>query len=123
MLEKMSINGKANCAENNEKGGISIEITGEDMGAVIGRRGDTLDAIQYITSLCVNRTQEEHLRVSIDTENYRQKREESLARLARKMAGQVLQYKKTMTLETMNTYERRVIQDRNRKLLNSSNLH
>ena len=79
------------------------------MGAVIGRRGDTLDAIQYLTSLSINRKRDTHVKISIDTENYRQKRQESLERLARKMAGKVLKYKKNMTLEPMNPYERRII--------------
>lgn len=76
---------------------------------MIGRRGDTLDAIQYLTSLTINRGKEEHIRIAIDTEGYRAKREESLQRLARKMAGKVLKYRKNMTLEPMNPYERRII--------------
>lgn len=109
ILEKMGINGEAFIDKNSEEDHIRLDIRGEDMGAVIGRRGDTLDAIQYLTSLSVNRDLEEHVRVSIDTENYRQKREESLERLARKIAGKVMKYKKNMTLEPMNPYERRII--------------
>jgi spoIIIJ-associated protein len=108
LLEKMGIQGESfpTMSENNT---LLIEIRGEDMGAVIGRRGDTLDAIQYLTSLSINRGREEHIRVTLDTEGYRAKREESLNRLARKMAGKVLKYHKNMTLEPMNPYERRII--------------
>lgn len=108
LLKHMGINGEAFLSEG-EDGQILIDVRGEDMGAVIGRRGDTLDAIQYLTSLTVNRGKEEHIRVAIDTEGYRAKREESLQRLARKMAGKVLKYHKNMTLEPMNPYERRII--------------
>lgn len=108
LLEKMGIQGEAfpTLSEGNT---LLIDIRGEDMGAVIGRRGDTLDAIQYLTSLSINRGREEHIRVTLDTEGYRAKREESLKRLARKMAGKVLKYHKNMTLEPMNPYERRII--------------
>ena len=108
LLERMGIAGEAFPTEG-EEGQLLIDIRGEDMGAVIGRRGDTLDAIQYLTSLSINRGREEHIRVTIDTEGYRAKREESLQRLARKMAGKVLKYRKNMTLEPMNPYERRII--------------
>lgn len=108
LLSRMGINGEAFPTEG-EDGQIILDIRGEDMGAVIGRRGDTLDAIQYLTSLTVNRGKEEHIRIAIDTEGYRAKREESLQRLARKMAGKVLKYHKNMTLEPMNPYERRII--------------
>lgn len=108
LLQHMGIEGEAFLSEG-EDGQILIDVRGEDMGAVIGRRGDTLDAIQYLTSLTVNRGKEEHIRVAIDTEGYRAKREESLQRLARKMAGKVLKYRKNMTLEPMNPYERRII--------------
>lgn len=108
LLEKMGIAGEA-FPETDEEGQLVVDIRGDNMGAVIGRRGDTLDAIQYLTSLTVNRGREDHIRVTIDTEGYRAKREESLQRLARKMAGKVLKYHKNMTLEPMNPYERRII--------------
>ena len=108
LLQRMGINGEAFPTEG-EDGQIILDNRGEDMGAVIGRRGDTLDAIQYLTSLTINRGKEEHIRIAIDTEGYRAKREESLQRLARKMAGKVLKYRKNMTLEPMNPYERRII--------------
>ena len=108
LLEKMGIQGES-FPTMGEENTLLVDIRGKDMGAVIGRRGDTLDAIQYLTSLSINRGREEHIRVTLDTEGYRAKREESLNRLARKMAGKVLKYHKNMTLEPMNPYERRII--------------
>ena len=109
LLEKMGVEGHAFVTDQSEADHVRIEIQGPDMGPVIGRRGDTLDAIQYLTSLVLNRGTEEHVRLTIDTENYRVKRAESLERLARKMAGKVARYHKPMTLEPMNPYERRII--------------
>ncbi|MEA4822948.1 MAG: RNA-binding cell elongation regulator Jag/EloR [Clostridiaceae bacterium] len=107
LLERMGVT--AEIAEVESEDGIALDIRGENMGVVIGRRGDTLDALQYITSIVVNRGQDEHIKLTIDTENYRAKREESLASLANKVAGRVLKYKKSVTLEPMSAYERRVI--------------
>ena len=109
LLVKLGVEGKAVVVDTTEADHIRIEIVGPDMGPVIGRRGDTLDAIQYLASLVLNKTTEEHVRLTIDTENYRVKRAESLERLARKMAGKVIRYHKAMTLEPMNPYERRII--------------
>ncbi|MBS5151130.1 MAG: Jag N-terminal domain-containing protein [Butyricicoccus pullicaecorum] len=109
LLVKLGIEGHAFVTDQSEDDHIRIEIEGSDMGPVIGRRGDTLDAIQYLTSLVLNRGTEDHIRLTIDTENYRIKRAESLERLARKMAGKVIRYHKPMTLEPMNPYERRII--------------
>ena len=109
LLVKLGIEGHAFVTDQSEDDHIRIEIEGSDMGPVIGRRGDTLDAIQYLTSLVLNRGTEDHIRLTIDTENYRIKRAESLERLARKMAGKVVRYHKPMTLEPMNPYERRII--------------
>lgn len=108
LLERIGVSGFVD-GEVTEEGTVALNITGENMGVVIGRRGDTLDALQYITSIVVNRTEKEHVRVTVDTENYRKKREESLETLARKVAGRVLKYKKNVTLEPMNANERRVI--------------
>lgn len=109
LLVKLGVEGRAYVTAQSEDDHLRIEIEGPDMGPVIGRRGDTLDAIQYLTSLVLNRGTEEHVRLTIDTENYRGKRAESLERLARKMAGKVARYHKPMTLEPMNPYERRII--------------
>lgn len=109
LLVKLGVEGHAFVTAQSEDDHLRIEIEGPDMGPVIGRRGDTLDAIQYLTSLVLNRGTEDHIRLTIDTENYRGKRAESLERLARKMAGKVARYHKPMTLEPMNPYERRII--------------
>ncbi len=91
------------------EGGYKVILQGENLGAIIGRRGETLDAIQQLTSYCVNRGQSKRVRVHVDAEGYRAKREESLQRLAIKVAGKVVRYRKNMTLEPMNAYERHVI--------------
>ena len=86
-----------------------VDLVGEDLGYLIGRRGDTLDAIQHLCNYAVNREVEGHIRVNVDAESYRQKREESLRRYARKKAQQVLKARRRTTLEPMNAYERHVI--------------
>ncbi len=88
---------------------ILVELEGENLGALIGRRGDTLDAIQHLTNYAVNREGGKRLRINVDAENYRAKREESLIRLARKTAGKVIKARRNITLEPMNAYERHVI--------------
>ena len=90
---------------------VKIEIVGdsEEVGKVIGRRGDTLDALQYLASLVVNKGEENYIRVTIDTENYRGKREETLIKLAKRTAGIVARTRKSITLEPMNPNERRII--------------
>ena len=90
-------------------GGVNVNLTGAAMGAIIGRRGETLDAIQHLTNYVVNKDNEKHLRVSVDAEAYRSKREESLTHLAEKMAEKAIKYKRSMALEPMNSYERHVI--------------
>ena len=90
-------------------GGYKVILQGNDLGGLIGRRGETLDAIQQLTNYSVNRGQAKRVRIHVDAEGYRAKREESLKRLAVKMAGKAVRYKKDMTLEPMNAYERHVI--------------
>ena len=92
-----------------EDGSYQVELVGSDLGALIGRRGETLDAIQQLTNYSVNRGQNKRVRIHLDAENYRAKREETLERLARKTAGKALKYHRNMTLEPMNAYERHVI--------------
>ena len=92
-----------------EDGSYKVELVGENLGALIGRRGETLDAIQQLTSYAVNRGASKRSRIHVDAENYRAKREESLERLARKVAGKVVKYRRNVTLEPMNAYERHVI--------------
>lgn len=108
LLERMDIKAEITIAEK-EDGSLFVELSGDGMGAVIGRRGETLDAIQHLTNYAVNRGNEERTRVSIDAENYRSKREEALERLAEKMAAKALKYKRSMALEPMNSYERHII--------------
>lgn len=91
-----------------EKGRYKVFLEGQGLGAIIGRRGETLDAIQQLTSYSVNRTGS-RVRIQLDAENYRAKREQSLERLANKVAGKVVKYRRSVTLEPMNAYERHVI--------------
>lgn len=88
---------------------MKIDLAGPNMGVVIGKRGQTLDAVQYLTSLVANKNREKYIKVFMDTENYREKREQTLVRLANKMAKTVKVTRKTMVLEPMNPYERRII--------------
>ena len=92
-----------------EKGNYKVEFTGSDLGYLIGRRGDTLDALQHLANYSVNRSVEGHIRINVDAEDYREKREDSLRRYARKKAQQVLKNRRRTTLEPMNAYERHVI--------------
>ncbi|MDY5017193.1 MAG: RNA-binding cell elongation regulator Jag/EloR [Oscillospiraceae bacterium] len=93
-----------------EKGRYKVYLEGEKLGALIGRRGETLDAIQQLTNYSINRGSEKNrVRVQVDAENYREKREQSLERLAEKVAGKVTKYRRNVTLEPMNAYERHVI--------------
>lgn len=91
-----------------EDGAINVVITGDAPGMLIGRRGETLDAIQHLTNYAVNHSGG-HIRVNIDAENYRERRNEALVKLAEKMAAKVTKYHKNMTLEPMNSYERHII--------------
>ncbi len=88
---------------------LNVELSGPDMGIIIGKRGETLDALQHLTSLCVNRGDNDFLKVSLDTENYRQKRTAALEGLAAKLANKVIKTGRNTTLEPMNAYERRII--------------
>ena len=93
------------------EGGYKVVLQGNGLGAIIGHRGETLDAIQQITNHAVNHGEAKRVRIHIDAENYRAKREESLRRLAVKVAGKVVKYRKNVTLEAMNAYERHVIHE------------
>ena len=96
-------------AWNSEDNTYEVVLEGEDLGYLIGRRGDTLDAIQHLANYSVNRTVEGHIRINVDAEGYREKREDSLRRYAMKKAQQVLKAHRRTTLEPMNAYERHVI--------------
>lgn len=88
---------------------LKINLSGPDMGIVIGKRGETLDALQHLTSLVVNRGDNEFMKVSLDAENYREKRNAALESLAQKLANKVMRTRRSTTLEPMNAYERRII--------------
>ena len=92
-----------------EKGRYKVILVGERLGQLIGHRGETLDAIQQLTNYSVNHGQSKRVRIHVDAENYRAKREQSLESLANKVAGKVLKYRRSVTLEPMNAYERHVI--------------
>ena len=108
LLEHMGSQAVPHCwkVENNT---YKVDLVGDDLGYLIGRRGDTLDAIQHLTNYTVNRDVDGHIRVNVDAESYREKREDSLRRYARKKAQQVLKARRRTTLEPMNAYERHVI--------------
>ena len=108
LLEHMDSNAVPHCWKD-EGNTYKVDLVGDDLGYLIGRRGDTLDAIQHLTNYTINRDVEGHIRVSVDAECYREKREESLRRYARKKAQQVLKARRRTTLEPMNAYERHVI--------------
>ena len=94
---------------NEDDNSLSIDLAGDDMGILIGKRGQTLDSLQYLVSLVVNKGQEEYIRVKVDTENYRQRRKETLENLAKNIAFKVKRTKRPVSLEPMNPYERRII--------------
>ena len=108
LLEHMDSKAVPQCrkADNNT---YKVDLVGEDLGYLIGRRGDTLDAIQHLANYTINRDVEGHIRINVDAECYREKREDSLRRYARKKAQQVLKARRRTTLEPMNAYERHVI--------------
>lgn len=107
LLEKMGVQARVFAA--NTDNGLRLRIDADSMGLLIGRRGETLDALQYLVSLHVNRTSSEYQRITLDTEGYRSRREETLYRLARKTASQVRATGRAVAMEPMNPYERRIL--------------
>ena len=108
LLEHMECKAEIKVYEE-EKNRYKVILEGQRLGALIGRRGETLDAIQQLTNYAVNSGRDKRLRIHVDAENYRAKREQSLESLAHKVAGKVLKYRRSVTLEPMNAYERHVI--------------
>ena len=104
-----AMNMEVNIDVKKEGNEINIELSGDDMGVLIGKRGQTLDSLQYLTSLVVNKGTSEYIRVKVDTEDYRKRRKETLENLAKNLAYKVKRTKKPVSLEPMNPYERRVI--------------
>ena len=109
VFKAMDMEVEIKVTENKEDKSLDIELVGEDMGVLIGKRGQTLDSLQYLVSLVVNKYSDEYIRVKIDTENYRERRKETLENLARNIAYKVKRTRKAVSLEPMNPYERRVI--------------
>ncbi len=103
----LAVNLEIDYDEENKE--MSIELTGDEMGVLIGKRGQTLDSLQYLTSLVVNKGTEEYVRVKIDTENYRERRKKTLENLAKNMSYKVKRSRRPVSLEPMNPYERRII--------------
>ncbi len=112
---EVTINATFDEVENN----LDIELAGPEMGVLIGKRGATLDSLQYLTNLAVNRTSDNYVRVKIDTEDYRNRRKQTLENLAKNMASKVKRTRRPVSLEAMNPYERRIIHS---ALQNDSNV-
>ena len=108
IIEKMGLENITAEAKESESG-AHIDLSGEEVGYLIGRRGETLDALQYLAGLACNRGEEKYYRITIDTANYREKREKTLEDLAVRLANKAIRTKKTISLEPMNAYERRII--------------
>lgn len=109
VFAEMGIEAKIEAFENQEEGCIEINVSGEKMGVLIGKRGQTLDSLQYLVSLVINKHRDEYVRVKLDTENYRERRKEALEVLAKNIAYKVKRTKRSVSLEPMNPYERRII--------------
>lgn len=109
IVEKMGINAEYEGSFEDETVKVVINGDPDEVGLLIGRRGETLDAIQYLTSLVVNKEEEDYLRVTVDTENYRKKREETLIKLAKRMASLAIKTRRNINLDPMNPNERRII--------------
>ena len=108
VLEAMDLKATVSMEENKEERTLDIDLAGDDMGVLIGKRGQTLDSLQYLVSLVVNKGEDDYIRVKVDTENYRQRRKDTLENLAKNIASKVRRTGKPVTLEPMNPYERRV---------------
>ena len=104
-----AMNMKVDIAVETVENEMNIELSGEDMGVLIGKRGQTLDSLQYLTSIVVNKGRKEYIRVKVDTENYRSRRKETLENLAKNLAYKAKRTKNPVSLEPMNPYERRII--------------
>ncbi len=109
VFKAMELPVEINIVYEKESDCLSIDFSGEDMGILIGKRGQTLDSLQYLTSLVVNKEQEDYIRIKLDTENYRSRRKDTLENLARNIAYKVRKTRKAVVLEPMNPYERRII--------------
>ncbi|MBR6719756.1 MAG: protein jag [Clostridia bacterium] len=111
ITEKLGMDTEFETVYNDEEKKMSIELKGEGLGLLIGRRGETLDALQYLTNIFVNKETEDYIKVTLDAENYRERREEALVTLAKRTAAKATKYKKNMIIEPKNPYERRIIHE------------
>ena len=109
MFKAMDMDVNIDIKINEEEGCVNVELGGDEMGLLIGKRGQTLDSIQYLVSLVVNKENEKYMRVKVDTEDYRKRRKETLESLAKNIAYKVKRSKRPVSLEPMNPYERRII--------------
>lgn len=109
VFEAMDLTVVVDVKYNEEERTMDIDLSGDEMGVLIGKRGQTLDSLQYLVSLVVNKETEEYIRVKVDTENYRQRRKETLENLAKNISYKVKRTKRAVSLEPMNPYERRII--------------
>lgn len=109
VLGAMDIPAEVVITKDEEENCLCIELQGKDMGILIGKRGQTLDSLQYLTSLVLNKNTEEYIKVKLDTENYRERRKETLENLAKNVAYKVKRTRRAVSLEPMNPFERRVI--------------
>ena len=109
VFDAMNLNVTIEIAYNEEENEMSINLIGDDMGILIGKRGQTLDSLQYLVSMVLNKESDGYLRVKLDTENYRSRRKETLETLAKNIAYKVKRTKRSVSLEPMNPYERRII--------------
>lgn len=109
VFEAMNMQVTISVSYNEEEKEMNVNLEGEDMGILIGKRGQTLDSLQYLVSLVVNKTSSDYIRVKLDTENYRERRKETLETLAKNIAYKVKRTKRSVSLEPMNPYERRII--------------
>ena len=109
MFAAMSMEVNADITFDDEENTVNVDLTGDNMGVLIGKRGQTLDSIQYLTSLVINKNSEKYVRVKLDTENYRKRRKETLESLAKNIAYKVKRSRRPVSLEPMNPYERRII--------------
>lgn len=109
VFEAMELTVVVDVKYNEEEKTMDIDLSGDEMGVLIGKRGQTLDSLQYLVSLVVNKDSEDYIRVKVDTENYRQRRKETLENLAKNISYKVKRTKRSVSLEPMNPYERRII--------------
>lgn len=109
VFSAMSMQVEIEVEYDKEAGNMAVDLSGPEMGVLIGKRGQTLDSLQYLVSLVANKESDSYIRVKLDTENYRERRKETLEHLAKNIAYKVKRTKKSVSLEPMNPYERRVI--------------